>query len=143
MYDYRTGVCYMEKTRNKEGFAFLPVIKGTVLGIVVTLVAALLFSLVLLVKDFPSSVSMILALVALGAGVYIAGYTAAKLNGEKGILYGLSSGLLQFLLFVLLSVCLNCDNFGMLFFIKLGLVLVLSALGGIIGVNSAAKRKIV
>lgn len=133
----------MEKTRNKEGLAFMPIIKGTVIGLVVTLLASLLFSLLLLIKDFPASVSLIFALVALGAGVYFAGYIAAKTNGEKGILYGLSSGLLQFLLFVLLSVCLNCDHFGMLFFIKLGLVLVLSALGGIIGVNGAAKRKIV
>lgn len=133
----------MEKTQNKEKFAFLPILKGMVIGLVITLLVSLVFSLLLLMKDFSASVSLILALAALGAGVYFAGYVSAKTNGEKGILYGVSAGLLQFLLFVLLSVCMDCDRFGTLFFIKLGLVLVLSALGGIIGVNGAAKRKIV
>ncbi|MBQ7288472.1 MAG: TIGR04086 family membrane protein [Clostridia bacterium] len=133
----------MEKRTNWENFSLMPIVKGTIFGIVITLASALAFSLLLLVQDFPASVSLILALASLGIGVYFAGYISAKTNGEKGLLYGVLSGLLQFLLFVLLSVFMDSDRFGLLFFIKLAFVLVLSALGGIIGVNRAAKRKIV
>ncbi len=133
----------MDKTQNKDSFALMPVLKGTVVGLVITLLASLAFSVVLLLGDFSSSVSLIFALIALALGVYFAGFVSAKANGEKGLVYGVAAGLLQFLIFVLLSICLDSDNFGTLFFIKLGLVIVLSALGGIIGVNAAAKRKIV
>ncbi len=133
----------MDKMQNKEGLSFMPIIKGAVVGLIITVLASVIFSLILLFGDFPESVTLILALLALAAGVYIAGYTSAKTNGEKGLLYGVLAGTFQFLILVILSVCIDRDGFGTLFFIKTGMVLVLSALGGIIGVNSASKRKIV
>lgn len=128
---------------DKNSFDILSVVKGAAIGIAVTLAAAVITAIILTVADFSETVTLVLALVSLAAGVYCAGYFAAKSGKSRGIVYGLSSGLLTFLVFVLISSALGNDSFGGLFFVKLAVVAAVSSLGGIVGVNSASKCKIV
>lgn len=118
-----------------------PMLIGMVIGTVVITAVLMVLSLVLSLKDVPQMLITPMVLAALGAGSFAGGLTVARLMREKGLLMGLLCGLLLFLLLWLFGLHVNEGAFGLLAAVKLGVALVFSALGGVIGVNAKKRRK--
>ena len=108
---------------------------GTVVGVVASVVVLLIMAAIMAAGVFPSRAVMPLAIGAAVFGALIGGLVAARVAGEKGLLYGAGSGLLLFLLTSAAGLSLFEDAGGMHLALKAALMLVAGAIGGIVGVN--------
>ena len=80
------------------------------------------------------------AIVAAAAGAFFGGFAAARIAREKGLLIGGACGLLLFILVALAGFAFLKEIRGAYILVKLAVMLVLSALGGVIGVNLRKRR---
>ena len=109
-------------------------------GILIILIAVLLFSYVLTKIDVPESVVSVVTAAALCIGAYAGGFIGAKRNRRNGLLMGLVCGGLIFIVLFLFSVFFAKSTEGLSGGAKLFMVLLFGAVGGIVGVNSKSKR---
>lgn len=126
-----------------ENNIYKPVIWGVISGLFSIFVAMLLLAFVLTKSNLSESVSMTLATIIIAIGTFFSGLVSAKLFKRRGLFIGLISGLLTFMLLVIISLASTDTSISVLLLIRLAVVAVSSALGGIFGVNSVNKRKIV
>ena len=118
---------------------------GALVGLVLAVVMVFLIGVVALNTKDPDSLTAIAAHIARFFGAAAAGFAAAKINREKGLIVGGISGVI-YSLFLMLGSAFFDNNFK--FFISLLLCLiciVISALFGIIGLpkvkSGMARRK--
>lgn len=115
-------------------------VKGSILGIIVSVLFMLLFSVVLLVLNLDRAYSAPFATVSAAAGTLAASHYAAKKIGDRGYLTGLIIGLIVFVVITALSLILgNSLSVNTLFHF---IIIVLSGIiGGIMGVNRERSKK--
>lgn len=113
---------------------------SVLIGEIVTILFLLIFSIAMCKIDIPTLVADMMIIVAVALESFIAGYTNGRMIKEKGMVYGAVCGMIMaFLLLVFKLIC--CDPVPTwLTLAKLLLMIVLSAVGGIIGVNKKSKR---
>ena len=126
-----------------ENNIYKPIIWGVVSGLFSIFVVMLLMAFVLTKSDFSESVSLMLATMAIAIGTFFSGFVSARLFKRRGLFIGLITGLLTFVLLVIISLASTDTTISSLLLIRLALVAVSSSLGGIFGVNSVNKRKII
>lgn len=116
---------------------------GLLAGLATVAVGMLICAFVLTRRDFPESaaVPMGTACIALGAGV--AGFVTARIRRSQGMIVGAMTGAAMFLLLLIVSIFVSGTQFTVATPVRLMLCVALSALGGILGVNLAAKRKMI
>lgn len=109
---------------------------GTAAGAVVLTLLILLLSLVFVkLRRVPQGAAVPLTIAAAAAASFIAGYVSGRISQQKGILYGFSSAMLLFVLLFLCGVILVREPIASSMFVKLGSMVLLGILGGILGVN--------
>lgn len=132
---------HKEETANLQKWV-RPMLFGVVAGTLVCLAALLLLAALLAAKDVPQTAVTPMAVVAAALGAFAGGFVAAKLAGEKGWLFGMVCGLLLFLLILLAGgLSMLRDIRGSYLLVKLAVMLVTAAVGGMVGVNLGHGRR--
>ncbi|MDD4698737.1 MAG: TIGR04086 family membrane protein [Oscillospiraceae bacterium] len=126
-----------------ENNIYKPIIWGVVTGLISIFVVMILMAFVLTKSDFGESVSLTLATIAIAIGTFLGGFVSARLFKRRGLFIGLITGLLTFIILVIIALSTTDTAISSLFLIRLAVVAASSSLGGIFGVNSVNKRKIV
>ena len=117
-----------------------PVIIGAVVGALCCTLLLAVMAAIVASQDIPKAAITPMAIVAAAAGAFFGGFAAARIAKEKGLLIGGACGLLLFILVALAGFAFLKEIRGAYILIKLAVMLVLSALGGVIGVNLRKRR---
>lgn len=130
------------RVENQSMAVIKSVVFGLVAGAIVSIVCLLAFALFCSAsKTIPQKLIQPFILVACALGSFIGGYVTVRLTRAQGMLYGMLSGLLLFGMISMVSVMAIQEAFTMLAVIKGILMVLMGAIGGIMGVNKRAKRK--
>ncbi len=113
---------------------------GTGIGIIVSSLIILAMAGVLAIGDIPAVLIAPGTVIALAIGGFFGGFVSAKICGEKGLLCGILSGAIFFLILWIFGEISGNESFGIGAVIKIIMILSAGSLGGIIGVNYI-KRK--
>ncbi len=113
---------------------------GALVGVVACLVSLLGMAALLLTQDTPQTFVAPLALVALVVGCFVGGVVAARCAGQNGWLMGLLCGGVLFLLLLFGSGFALFRSTAMHPLLKLAVMLLSSAVGGIVGINLKPRR---
>ena len=119
----------------------VPVLFGTAVSLMGTAAVLMIFALVLTLQDIPQGMILPLAVGAMGIGTCLGGYVSARIVGKKGILCGLLTGLLCCLILTGVSLAVIHSWMDASQAVKLGVVLTMSCIGGVLGVNRQGKRR--
>ena len=117
-----------------------PVIIGAVVGALCCTLLLAVMAAIVASQDIPKAAITPMAIVAAAAGAVFGGFAAARIAKEKGLLIGGACGLLLFILVALAGFAFLKEIRGAYILVKLAVMLVLSALGGVIGVNLRKRR---
>ncbi len=120
-----------------------PLIVGTVTAVIVTVSIILISALFFVIRDMPKASAMPIALVASGLGAFVGAVAAAKTMREQGIIIGGLTGFAMFAITLIVSLFASEGPLTAFTLIKFIVMTLSGALGGILGVNSAAKRKMI
>lgn len=120
----------------------LPIfIKGTIIGVVLTLVSMVIFAAVMLIFNIDRSLSVPFSTVSLAIGCFVAAMYTSKSIGEKGYLVGLAIGIIVFVLVTAISLIITGNGFSYNTLFHFVIILLSSVSGGILGVNKTKKTK--
>lgn len=115
---------------------------GGILGVFSSLLAMLVFAVVLLAFNIDRAYAAPFATISVAFGSFIASRSAAKKIGDKGYLTGLIIGMIVFTFITALSLILgNGLTINTLFHFII--ILLSSFAGGIMGVNSSKHKKLI
>ncbi|MDR2655009.1 MAG: TIGR04086 family membrane protein [Oscillospiraceae bacterium] len=118
-----------------------PVLMGSLAGMALTLFILLAASLILSSRYISGGAAVIVSHGAVAAGSLAAGCIPAFALKEKGLVIGISCGVLLYFVFFLLGAAIVGGGIGGGALIKLGAIVVPAVFGGILGVNFKRKRK--
>ncbi len=122
-----------ERLRNERILLILHTVLACI-GAIFT--ASAVFSAIASAVDLSDGTFTVMSSFALCAGCFSAGFTAANRRGRNGIKSGLACGLVIFAFTLIFGfIFVKSFSFGG-FFTKMLIILICSALGGVIGVNS-------
>lgn len=113
---------------------------SSVIGVVIMIGVILLLSVVMSKVDLPEQVVSVMASLSLCIGSYCAGYIASRRRRQNGLLLGILTGVVVYCIVFFLGVMFAKTSITFNAFTKFIMVLVCAAIGGVIGVNSKAKR---
>lgn len=105
-------------------------------GLIVIILVLLLFSALMTKMDMSESAVTAFATAALSIGAFVTGYTSGKKKRKNGLINGLFYGLLLYLLLFFLGLPIVREGISALCIVKLAVILLFSAAGGIKGVNT-------
>jgi len=123
--------------------AIKPVTSGLIIGGALTALAFVLFALIMSFGILPLSSANIVSSISIAIGAFFGGFTAAKKFGKNGLIIGLVCGFILFLLFTVIGTAAFKSAPGTSALIRFLIFVIAGAIGGIIGVGSADKRKII
>lgn len=132
------------RTRQQQGtgmFYLRGILLSVGLGVLLCFVLMLLFSIVMSFNNVPQSLYFPMTILASCVGGFAAGYSAARCFMERGLLWGLLCGGILFVLLVISDAVVSHEGLGLISFVKLAMILIVSAIGGLIGVNRKKKIK--
>lgn len=136
----------MKKDKSQSGGLTSKMIKSIILGTVIgAAVCALMLVLVSFIFVKIQSVSEIaivpVAIFIASASAFIGGYISARIGKSMGIILGSITSLLMFVILLLIGIGVSGDNFGIVSLLRMALMLICGAIGGILGVNKRKRRK--
>ncbi|MBO5105569.1 MAG: TIGR04086 family membrane protein [Clostridia bacterium] len=120
-----------------------PLIRGLIIGLVITSMLFILFALAMSFYILPTNSATIVASLSIAVGAFFGGYFAAKKLAKNGLIIGALCGFAMFLLFTLIGIAAFGTAPSTSTLIRLLIFMTSGAIGGIIGVGNADKRKIV
>lgn len=120
-----------------------PLISGLIIGLIVTIMLFILFALAMSFYILPTNSANIVSSISIAIGVFSGGFSAAKKLGKNGLIIGALCGIALFLLFTIIGMAAFGTAPGTSTLIRLLIFVTSGAIGGIIGVGNADKRKIV
>lgn len=109
---------------------------GVVLGVGVTLVFMLLFSLIMLKTGISRNMAVPFATVSIAAGTFASAFYAARCVGNRGYLVGIIVGAAVFALLTVISLIASGGGITLNTLFHFIIIMLSSAAGGIIGVNA-------
>lgn len=112
-------------------------------GIFFIVASMLLLSGLMLATDMSESYCSVLSGVSSGVGGLVAGFLASKKIKSGGIINGLICGAIIYAFILFFSLFLSDKGFSLITVYHSLITVISSIIGGILGVNSAHKRKIV
>ena len=142
---------HMNRKKSREGSdaGGLPIIKNSILGAACSLILMLALSLgfcwISYTRDDPDSLLSVLSFAALYISALVAGIISAKRTGNRGLVSGALSGIMLVGLLFLMSLCFG-DSYSSGYSWASGMamrgsVVLLSVLGGLIGVHKGNTKK--
>lgn len=126
-----------------ENSIYKTIFVSILIGTIVFVILLPLFALIVTLLDLDISSTGPLASICIGISSAISGYIAARKIKRKGIVIGGLCGLIIFFLIKLISLLINSSGITLITFIHLIIIVLSGCIGGIIGVNSGEKRKII
>ena len=114
---------------------------ATLIGAVSTFIVLCVMALVLSVKDIPTTAISAMSSTAAGIGAFVAGFAAAKLYKKRGAIIGASSGAILFIVIFIASLIIAGAELTVTVLLRLVLMLLAAAVGGIIAVNMRGRKK--
>ena len=109
---------------------------GAAAGIITAAVSALIFSFIMTLSIIPDSMTAIAAIISTILAAFVCGFTTVKLTGSGGLVYGALSGLLLFAVHSAISLIFSSPCVLTDFLIALLIDTAVSAVGGVIAVNT-------
>ncbi len=131
----------MKRTTSRNELLFT-LLWGLLSGLAAVAVCLLVCAFVLTKQDLPESAAVPMGTACISVGAAVAGFVAARIKRSQGMVVGAMMGGVMFLLMLIVSVFVSGTQFTVVTPVRLMLCIALAALGGILGVNLAAKRKI-
>ena len=119
----------------------MPWVVGMSVGAAVCFLLLLLMAALMTLRDIPQGALPWMVNIAGGLGALAAGFVAAKKRKQQGMMVGAACGGTLFLL-LLLAGMIAGSGFTSASLVKLAVFLLMSAIGGVLGVNQEKKRKI-
>lgn len=117
------------------------IIKTVLLGVLVTAVFILIFSVFMYFSQMGYEYATVFATVSLAAGTFVSSFYAAKKIGKRGFLTGIIIGGITFLVITLISLFVDKGSITINTLFHFIIILLSSLIGGIMGVNKAANKK--
>ncbi len=130
------------KTEDNKGF-YKNILFGCLISLVAVLLILLLFAVIMVAVDINPKFASVLSSLALAAGGIIGSRFSSAKNGRKGLIGGLLSGCVLFISLTLAGMLVGRAEFSAISVIHFAIAVLSCCIGGILGVNSAGKRKIV
>lgn len=135
----------MEKTKSKSeirlGVYGKPLLVGTVAGVVTAVAVMLLCALAVSCFSLPTAAMRAMAILTVAAGGFAGGYVAARTFRKKGLLIGVTVGVLLALILTVAGVLFTKEAPAMQSLSKFAILIVSAMIGGILGVNAKSKRR--
>ncbi len=115
---------------------------GLFIALLLTLFSLFLISVIMFYADIDSSMASPLSSIGLLIGCFFGALYTSKKHGKNGLLIGMTTSFILFIIITIASLSVSLDKFGILTLIH-GLIMLLSGgIGGIIGVNKNKNFKI-
>ena len=95
--------------------------------------------LFVMVKSVPQFLIQVIAIFCAAIGAFVAGYVTARVCRFRGLIYGALAGLFLFVLITLVAFVISRDRFTYLTLVRLLVLTLAGACGGVLSVNK--KRK--
>ena len=115
---------------------------GTLIGTATVLAAMLLFAALIYFLNLDRAYAAPLATLSLGLGSFTAALFVSKKTGQKGYLTGIIVGLITFAIVTAISIIVSNAGITINTLFHFIIILLASAIGGILGVNSGQGRYI-
>ena len=142
---------HMHRKKNRENgdTGTLPIVKNSILGaacsLILMLVLSLAFCWISYTRDDPDSLLSVLSFAALYISALVAGIISAKRTGNRALASGALSGIMFVGILFLISLCFS-DSYSSGYpwgseTAMRGSVILLSILGGLIGVHKGNTKK--
>lgn len=113
---------------------------GVLAGIIVCMVMLLVFAWVLSAQNLPQPMIDPMASVSVSLAGLVAGFICTRLTRSNGLLYGLATGGALSIILLIAGLSLSGAGVGIPGLFKVIFILLCSAIGGIIGVNSKPSK---
>ena len=116
---------------------------GSILNMLLIIITTTIISLLMVISGnlFESAADYIM-LASFAIGGYFGGYTAARINKANGLLLGVLSGIVVFIIMLILGFSMDTADITYMLLLKALAILLPSAIGGVKGVNKKEKLKI-
>lgn len=114
---------------------------SVIIGLVVSLLMLLIFSVVMTMKDTPQGIVPTLSAVSVAVGGFAAGFVCSKILRKSGLLYGTVAGLLLYIVLMLTGMIFGQKSVDISMLAKFAVSVVCGAIGGILGVNAVKRSK--
>lgn len=124
-----------DRTQSFFGRWLRPLLVGAAVGILCCILLLMLMAAAVQTVDVPRGAAVPLAIAAAAVAAFAAGLTAALLAKQRGLLLGAVSGLVLFLLILLAGFIRFTAVDAGTALLKLAVLVVTGALGGVLGVN--------
>lgn len=115
------------------------VLSATIAIAILIIIASFVFQLT---DKFPKEAVNIVNLAILSLGGLLGGYIAARFNKSSGLIVGLLTGFIIFIIILLAGLSRSVESLTIFTIYKLLALLIFPTLGGVIGVNKQKKIKI-
>jgi putative membrane protein (TIGR04086 family) len=114
------------------------ILKSVMIGYIFSLICFIILALLVTFTSLSDNVAPNVTQVVIILGLAISGASAAMKSKSRGWLYGIVSGVIYIVILLLISwVAIDGFSFDKYALIKLGLGIVVGAIGGMIGINVA------
>ena len=114
---------------------------SSIIGMIVIVLAVLGASAICLAADIGDNMSSAISGVCAGLGCFVAGYLSSRKIGSAGLINGGICGVIIYLFILFLSLFISEGGFSLVTALHSAIAVTSSLAGGVIGVNSANKRK--
>ena len=122
-------------------FDYIFLLKVLIILISITAISIFLFATVLYFLEGGYQYSPLFATISLGIGCLAASFYASKKIGQRGLLIGSVIGGITFLIITLISLMASKEIFTLNTLFKLIIIMLMSFIGGVLGVNSKRNQK--
>lgn len=131
----------MSNLSSKSSGSATTYIKGALIGVAVTLIFMCLFAAIILFCNIDRGYSVPFATVSLALGSFTAAYIVSKESERRGYLIGTLVGLVSFAVVTIISLIINRNGLTMNTLFHFIIIVLASAIGGILGVNKGKSKK--
>ena len=130
-----------DKSENNLTKAVKAILSSTIMGTFFSILT-LVISSFLFVKSQNISATVItpLTMFAIALGAFISGYITARIIKSNGLFWGMIAGFVMFSVVFIAGLMISNGEISTLVLVKLTLMLLMGAIGGIAGVNKKSKR---
>ncbi len=125
----------------KLDYIFL--LKVLLILVITTVLSMFIFATVLYFLEGGFQYSPLFASISLGLGCLAAAFFASKKIGQKGLLVGSIIGGIVFVIITLISLMASKDVFTLNTLFKLIILMLMSFIGGVLGVNSKQNQRFI
>lgn len=106
---------------------------------ILTSILLLFMASIITVQNIPHNVFPFISSIVVGISSFVSSFILAKLTKEKGLLNGVLLGIFLSVIISFIGLVLNGIQISTLMYIKTIIIIIMSSLGGVLGVN-AKKR---